>query len=323
MRNLILGGDIMIGRGVDRAIYGARGSKPWEDLLPLFRSADLRIASLECAVPPVSVLLAARIDACSLATYHALDLELSGLLETVSMLEEAGIRAVGAGRDISEASGAAVIDGIGLIAGTNHERTFVAGAARPGMSHYPLDLDAQALCRIGDSVRQARDAGAELVIFSNHWGPEQEERPPSLLRRFAQAVIDRGVDVFHGHGSLSFHGIEIYRGKPIFYDTGKLLDDTHSHSRVPDSGSFLYQARFDGPRLRSLELYPIQLFFEREAKARLAAPEARVAILERMSFLSSEMGTQFRNRGDRLSLQIPFIASETEGPLEIRGFRAA
>jgi poly-gamma-glutamate synthesis protein (capsule biosynthesis protein) len=50
-------------------------------------------------------------------------------------------------------------------------------------------------------------------------------RPREIFRRFARAVIDSGADVYYGHSAHVFQGVEIYRGKPILYDTGDFIED--------------------------------------------------------------------------------------------------
>ena len=40
---------------------------------------------------------------------------------------------------------------------------------------------------------------------------------PDFLVEFAHAAIDNGADVFLGQGVHTLRGIEIYKGKPIFY----------------------------------------------------------------------------------------------------------
>jgi len=42
---------------------------------------------------------------------------------------------------------------------------------------------------------------------------------------FAHAAIDAGADVFVAHGPQKIKGIEIYKGKPIFYSLGNFVFD--------------------------------------------------------------------------------------------------
>src|SRR5215207_9844110 len=113
MITLALVGDVMLGRGVNKALHTTlRPEQLWGDVLPLLGSADLRIINLECAItdhkqpwtrtpkvfhfradpPAVEVLRAARVNVCSLANNHTLDFEERGLLDTTEHLKVAGIR---------------------------------------------------------------------------------------------------------------------------------------------------------------------------------------------------------------------------------------
>ncbi len=146
----------------------------------------------------------------------------------------------------------------------------------------------------------ARGAGAETVIFSNHWGPNMVERPNDLFRRFARAVIDRGADVYYGHSAHVFQGVEIYRNKPILYDTGDFIDDYAVDPRLRNDRSFLFRVSVEKGEFGRLELLPVALSY---ARVDLATGNEREAILGRMERLSIEMGTTFVRLQDRLVLE--------------------
>jgi poly-gamma-glutamate capsule biosynthesis protein CapA/YwtB (metallophosphatase superfamily) len=290
-------------------------------VLPLLHSADLRIINLECAITEhkrpwsrtpkvfhfradpvaIEVLEAAHIDACSLANNHTLDFEERGLLDTLRHLEEAGIRYAGAGRDVEEAARPALLEGgVALVALTDNEPPFAAGPDRPGTSYLPVSLEPEVLRRVEAAVGAAREAGAKTVVFSNHWGPNMVQRPREIFRRFARAVVDRGVDVYYGHSAHVFQGVEIYRGKPILYDTGDFIDDYAIDPKVRNDRSFLFNITVEDGDLGRLELFPVILPY---ARVELARGEERESVLDRMVDLSAEMGTTFERGEDRLVLE--------------------
>jgi poly-gamma-glutamate synthesis protein (capsule biosynthesis protein) len=86
----------------------------------------------------------------------------------------------------------------------------------------PDDL-AGLLASIRNGHRQA-----EWVVVSIHAhegaGPNSEG-PAEFLVTFAHAAIDAGADVFIAHGPQTIKGIEIYKGKPIFYGLGNFVFD--------------------------------------------------------------------------------------------------
>jgi len=324
MITMALVGDVMLGRGVNETLRSIRPEEPWGDVLPALSSADLRIANLECAITghdrpwtrtpkvfhfradprAVEVLRAARIDACSLANNHTLDFEEQGLLDTLRHLEAAGIRYAGAGRDHEEAARPAFLtartDGtsrVALLAFTDNEPPFAAGPHRPGTNYLPVSMEPHVLRRVEAAVDEARGAGADVVVFSNHWGPNMVERPNQLFRRFARAVIDRGADVYYGHSAHVFQGVEIYKGKLILYDAGDFIDDYAVGERLRNDRSFVFRVSLEGRELRRLKLLPVSLHY---ARVELARGGEREAILRRMMDLSAEMGTNLARREDWL-----------------------
>jgi poly-gamma-glutamate synthesis protein (capsule biosynthesis protein) len=66
---------------------------------------------------------------------------------------------------------------------------------------------------------------ADWVLFSFHCGYSgaTAAEPADHLKELAHAVIDAGADVFVGHGLHRDKGIEIYKGKPIFYSLGNFI----------------------------------------------------------------------------------------------------
>lgn len=84
--------------------------------------------------------------------------------------------------------------------------------------------DADAQQRIVDAVAVARN-NARLVIASIHAHQSRFdlERSPAFLEGFARATIDAGADVFFATGPHVLRGIEIYRGKAIFYGLGNFV----------------------------------------------------------------------------------------------------
>ncbi|GAA3626127.1 CapA family protein [Nonomuraea rosea] len=96
-------------------------------------------------------------------------------------------------------------------------------------------------CHQGDleaNLRSIRSAAAmaDLVMVAHHFniadGP-RGDRPPRFVREFAHRAIEAGADVFVGHGWHRTLGIEIYRGKPIFYGLGNFFAQSEFLERVP------------------------------------------------------------------------------------------
>ncbi len=321
MLTLALTGDVMLGRYVNELLGNITPADMWNDLLPHLAQADLRIVNLECALTrhrrqwarseklfhfradpkAVRVLQAARIDACVLANNHILDFEERGLRDTLHVLDANGIRHAGAGVNAAKAAAPAMLEANGtrvaLLACTDNEPAFAAGAGHPGTNYLAVSLQAETLARIADGITQAREQGADLVVFSNHWGANFVERPSPEFRSFARRVIELGADVYYGHSAHICQGIEIHRGRPILYDTGNLIDDYAVHPLLRNDRSCLFKVMFEQGRLHRVELLPVSLDVGYVALARGKEQEA---ICARMEMLCAEFGTKLVRCGERL-----------------------
>lgn len=87
---------------------------------------------------------------------------------------------------------------------------------QPGVATEPDPRDLKGLA---DAIRDARrQADYVVVSIHAHEGmPGAREIPARFLVEFAHAAVDTGADVFIGHGPHLLRGIEIYKGKAIFY----------------------------------------------------------------------------------------------------------
>lgn len=83
----------------------------------------------------------------------------------------------------------------------------------------PYDLD--------DILRNIRNGKSnsnfEAVHIHAHEEGNWSDTPPPFLVSFAHDSIDAGADAFIGTGPHQLRGIEIYRGKPIFYSLGNFF----------------------------------------------------------------------------------------------------
>lgn len=79
------------------------------------------------------------------------------------------------------------------------------------------------------AIREAR-AKADVVVFSIH--AHGHAQGPALTR-LAHQMIDAGADVFVAHGPHTLLGIEMYKGKPIFYSPGAFVFQIEQVERYP------------------------------------------------------------------------------------------
>jgi len=94
---------------------------------------------------------------------------------------------------------------------------------------------------VDDNLRSIREAkqNADLVLVQLHnheWDIVSNSMavPASFVPPFAHAAIDAGADLFVAQGSHApLRGIEIYCGRPIFYDPGDFVETGRTIPRQP------------------------------------------------------------------------------------------
>jgi poly-gamma-glutamate capsule biosynthesis protein CapA/YwtB (metallophosphatase superfamily) len=238
---------------------------PWGDALTLLdhRSPAVRLVNLETTITrsaqfapgkpvcyrmsPANLpcLLAARLDVCILANNHVLDFGRAGLLDTVRALTEAGIAVAGAGADIEQACGPAVVDlpaggrAVVLAAASPSAGVPLAWAAttgRPGVNLIAEhdDTAADALAARAAAARRPGD----IAVVSVHWGSNWGHHIPDEQISFAHRLVDGGVDIVFGHSSHHPRAFEVYRGHLILYGCGDLINDYEGIVDDPAADAF-------------------------------------------------------------------------------------
>ncbi len=173
------------------------------------------------------------------------------------------------------------------------------------------------------AIRNGKENSDFLVAqIHSHEGPG----PVDGVEKLAHEAIDAGADEWVGHGPHVLRGIEIYKGKPIFYSLGdfffevdlvmqpipeaeyegrmmdpeKVSDAEYSAASWSPGRADLYESviavsRFDKNQLTEVRLYPIDLGWDRRpadrGSPRLASPEMAQKILQNLQKLSTPFGT--------------------------------
>ncbi|MFQ5863326.1 MAG: CapA family protein [Candidatus Brocadiales bacterium] len=323
MVTLAITGDVMLGRNVNEFITFHGPSYPWGDMLPVIRQAGLRLINLECTITAqerrwsktpkvfffrtrpenVGVLKAAGINFVSLANNHILDFREEGLVETIEVLDRAGIAHAGAGKDMEEAERPAFLGAgglkFGIVAFTDNEPVWAAGEDKVGINYVPisLDLDEGHLFRVQKALERARER-SDFVIATFHWGPNMVRYPSRDFIDFAHAVIDAGCDLFWGHSAHLFQPVEVYKGRLILYDTGDFIDD-YAVGPERNDESFLFVVTVDEDGTVLLRLIPVIIL---RCQVNQARGETAREICKKMQSLSKGYGTEFKLRDDTLEL---------------------
>jgi len=314
-------GDAMLGRSVTARWREGPSAGVWGSLLERLGALDGFVCNLECTVSDrgtpdpkrtytfraapefaIPALARAGVDALSLANNHQLDFGPAALRDSLSRLDAAGIAHAGAGRDLDAATTPTVATCGGLdvtvVSVTDQSPWDVAAGNRPGVAYTPLSPDRAAareyLCTL---LSRARERDPDLLVASLHWGPNWRERPSGSRRRLARWLIDRGVDVVHGHSAHVVQGVETYRGRPILYDTGDIVDDYVVKPALRNDRSALFELVLADGEFAGVRVVPTEI---RNAAVHLAREEAAAWLRRTLRERSEGFGTTYRRAGTGL-----------------------
>ena len=259
-----------------------RGGKPWPNKQFNFRSDPENIAAMKRA----------GIDVVSLANNHTLDFGYEGLKDTIDYLNAGNIESLGAGDNIEEATRPIIIEKektkIGILAYSrvapdagwwpNSDKAGVASA-------YDKHLD-----EVLESIRDTKEK-VDLLIMVIHWGKELHEMPREDEVSVAKKMIDMGVDLIAGHHPHVVQGIEIYKGKPIFYSLGNFIFGSRSEL---SSNTMIAQVNFNHREMESIDIIPLHIENSRPEKISEDRKEEK---LEYLKSISSDFGTVIDEKG--------------------------
>jgi poly-gamma-glutamate synthesis protein (capsule biosynthesis protein) len=250
----------------------------------------------------VVALADANIRIVNLANNHVLDFDEEGFFDTLKTLDAAGIKFVGAGKDDAAATKPFILSlhgiSLGILGFTDNEPTWKAGAARPGVNYIDIgnqsDRD-NALASISRLKKQAH-----IVIVTIHWGPNMKAFPDRSFIEFAHAMIEHGASLIHGHSAHNFQGVEVYRQKLIFYDTGDFIDDYVVHPELRNDHSFFFRVELNREGLMTAKLIPVRIS---HCQVNQATTDDQRWNIRRMQSLSARLGTTITDSGDVLLAQ--------------------
>jgi poly-gamma-glutamate capsule biosynthesis protein CapA/YwtB (metallophosphatase superfamily) len=300
----------------------------------------------------------------ALAGNHAFDLKETGIENTIREADRRQLAHAGTGRSIADAAAPAylrtangtvalVASGSGLIASGGR-----ATADHPGVNELriqagtrqnaatedlpgapPNTPNAEDARRILQSIREARQHADIVIVYQhNHVfgtrsfstifteGLAERLAPNPWLVKWTHDEIDAGADIIVMHGAPLLHGIEIYRGRPIFYDLGNFIYNvppTLTYIDEPMSWeSVVASVQVEGKTVKSISLRPIVLnpigdgqpdvhnpytsneFLHTRGLPTAAAGARAGYILERVAEASKPFGTRLQIAGDVATISV-------------------
>ena len=142
----------------------------------------------------------------------------------------------------------------------------------------------------------------EYLILSCHWGVSSDENIQDYQIELAHAAMDAGADVVMGHHPHRPQGIEIYKGKPIFYSMGNFAFDWHFMRNGMKDGIVAYVTLENGAASK-ISFVPVRRDDEsNDAIVHQPDSEAGAFVTETIRRLSQPFGTKLAVSGDEVVL---------------------
>jgi len=206
----------------------------------LFVHDDLTVVNLECSVTKIGTpvpkefnfhgdpaalpyLKRGGVDVANMANNHSYDYGPEALVDTRKNIIDAGLGAVGAGKDPQEAEKPATyhvkgwtIAVVGIDKVVDPYPEAIAAPNHPGTA-CGHDVD----CMVHEV--KAAAAVSDLTIVDIHWGVELDTTPRADDVGIAHQLVAAGADIIFGGHSHRLQPFDMIDGKPVFYSLGNFV----------------------------------------------------------------------------------------------------
>lgn len=313
---------------------------PLRTVTPILDSADAVFSNLEVAIrnescectptrdgtyfhgtgPAVlDYLRDIEVNLLALSNNHSWDYGATGIASTISEVADRGFTHAGTGASLREATAPGYRDVNGLrvamiaMATVNNPPEAAATEARPGVNL--LGIEDQAGWDRNIAAIQEAARNADLVIVYQHF---QVDDPGSWQQSWARAAVDAGASLYVSHGQPTLSGVELYRGRPVFYGLGNFIFHTRTEvDQYPDDvwESVIVEMTLSKSGVGSISMTPIvldrgvpgKLFFEKRGYPEVAQAERGARILKRLAELSSALDTKLSIRDGRAHVELEAV----------------
>lgn len=205
----------------------------------------------------------------------------------------------------------------------------------PGPGEYTYEMDQQDERDILREIRTGKQF-SDFEIATIHWHQNRfafqqysfDHYPADYQIKFAHDAIDQGADVFYAHGVHTLKGVEIYKGRPIFYGVSNFVvqeqifaswRDTGAEPPTPLTGpivgqgeaneiqwewmeqpanfeTLLASVHYENGKLTEVRIYPVDLGFSRPGSQvgipKRPSPQVAKRILDEVVELSKPFSTK-------------------------------
>ncbi|MBU0756865.1 MAG: CapA family protein, partial [Nanoarchaeota archaeon] len=277
-------GDLVLDRGIERKVYEKGGgdySFPFIPIRKKLDEADILFGNLESQMSDLSGIKADKLadnpvyfkaeekavsglkyagfDILSVANNHALDYGREVFLDSLRILDHAGIAYVGGGKDIQD-SQLKVIESkgtrIGFIGYTYPRSDRVYASWEPGVVQSGVNVaEFDELEALSEAAADAKKK-VDILIVSLHGGTQYTPEPDEYQRVVSEALIKGGADLIIGHHPLVVQPLVRYKSGWIAYSLGNFVFDRRDREH---SSGVILEVTIAENRIRSLGYTGVQL----------------------------------------------------------------
>ncbi|MBI4191755.1 MAG: CapA family protein [Betaproteobacteria bacterium] len=275
----------------------------------------------------VPALASVGFDAVGLANNHAMDYSADGLLQTMELLEKAGIAHAGGGRNLADARRPSILERDGTkVALLSYTSVFpIAGFAatsntagiatvravpsfrpsprvfyEPGSPMITMTAaDPMEAQRMAEDIREAKRV-ADIVVLFMHWGVAGGYgRIVDYQKELGRLAIESGADLIIGHHAHQLLGMEVYKGKVITYSVGDFAFDLWIS--YFGSESILVKAYVREKAIQKVTFLPVTLDAKRCPHI-LKMPEG-MDVVRKLEKMSEEFSLVLTPEGDEVVIR--------------------
>jgi poly-gamma-glutamate synthesis protein (capsule biosynthesis protein) len=224
-------------------------------------------------------------DALNVANNHMLDFGHAALFETLGHLDRLGIKHTGGGRNKAEAHAPAIVEKHGCRAAMlGYTSVFIPEWAAtdegPGLAVMRARTSYEAPSRVfevpgtppivrtsmvpEDKARLAEDIAAarkraDIVVCAFHWGVSRGHMKIAEYQiELAHHAVACGADIIFGHHPHVLQGVEVYRGKAIFYSLGNFTFAQHNPAKGHEAETAIVRCTIADRRITAVEYLPVR-----------------------------------------------------------------
>lgn len=301
--------------------------KVFEKVATELQKADLRFGGLEASLSErgtpvqgkitmrhspdmIKGYLAGGFEVVAFASNHCLDYGMEPFVDTLDLLDRHQIQYVGAGRNIEEARKPAIIEKKGTRIGflsylLELPLGWGAHPTKPGVA--PIRQDAlfgppyvneEDLEAMVSDIQKTRPK-VDVLISSYHWGASQSQTLTVSQKAVAHAAIDAGADLIIGRHPHILQGIEVYKGKAVFYALGNfMLDHNHPMFLPTVKESILVKCLIEEKAICQLSFAPVLLGDQGRPEIQVEGDRGPKTIFHTMERLSAKLNTKLKISGN-------------------------